>query len=373
MRNPILCSKRGFTLVELLVVIAIIGMLIALLLPAVQMAREAARRMECSNTLKQFGLALHTHQDTYGEFPSGNNRIVHPTNTNQAWNFYHPIVFLLPFFEQTALYETATSGDNAGKDPDGGNPWGYTFPFLLCSSDSNTTRSEGYNSYVYSVGDWADKTNDNNSRGDRANRRGLFPQFYRHRNTLKSVTDGTSHTIVFSERVVSGMQNRIRGAYALGVNTHGWNDDETDTSPNAAANGALTVQPQGCLERADLKEKSYTGDVRLEEHFGSRWADGRTPSSFSTILPPNSPSCQSKGGSAGGDFYSGRGMIAASSFHTGGVNIVFADGSVRFIVDSVNTLSAGSTTATTPVRRGRSPYGVWGALGSISGSDSATL
>jgi prepilin-type N-terminal cleavage/methylation domain-containing protein len=103
--RPFSTSRRGFTLVELLVVIAIIGVLVALLLPAVQSAREAARRMQCSNNLKQMGLALHSFHDTFGFLPPGgvtaaNARLQIPSGVQHGWG-----VFLLPYAEQKPLYD----------------------------------------------------------------------------------------------------------------------------------------------------------------------------------------------------------------------------------------------------------------------------
>src|SRR5262245_16372851 len=102
------CSRRGFTLVELLVVIAIIGVLVALLLPAVQAAREAARRTQCGNNLKQLGIGFHNYHDVSGRLPCNINRVVQmlagtrvPDDRNQASH----LVNLLPYIEQKAIYE----------------------------------------------------------------------------------------------------------------------------------------------------------------------------------------------------------------------------------------------------------------------------
>ena len=111
--------RRGFTLVELLVVIAIIGILVALLLPAVQAAREAARRMQCTNNHKQLGLAVHNYHDTYKSLPARAGGTQGPTNLdNQGW--LSAWIVLLPFYEQAPMYEQITAGDAAN----GISPWG---------------------------------------------------------------------------------------------------------------------------------------------------------------------------------------------------------------------------------------------------------
>lgn len=114
--------KRAFTLVELLVVIAIIGVLIALLLPAVQQAREAARRMQCSNNFKQMGIGLHNHHDTYGRFPPGGSIDQKPFGTHATGQAYGAswLVYMLPYIEQNTMFDqmridgqSAWNGPNA--------------------------------------------------------------------------------------------------------------------------------------------------------------------------------------------------------------------------------------------------------------------
>ncbi|MDR2756204.1 MAG: DUF1559 domain-containing protein [Planctomycetaceae bacterium] len=358
--------KFGFTLVELLVVIAIIGVLIALLLPAIQAAREAARRMQCSNQLKQITLALHNYHDTRGAFPAGNSRIVHVegTTTNQ-FNGYTPLLMLMPFYEHQAVYEEATTGPGAGKDPDGGAPWSdRDIPAIVCPSESNARNAFGRVSFVFSLGDWADKNWESTT--TIYNNRGVFTRgggtnatsadFHNVWRSMESLTDGTSKTIVFSERCISSRRNTIRGAYILDV-----------TGIGNTAGGGEAVTPKSC---ADLREGNgyvtTAGGIQKDDHFGTRWADGRGPSSFSTILPPNSPSC-----SGGNLDYDARMLVAASSYHSGGVNVSLADGSVQFVSE---TIDAGSlTNTTTPVSNGSSPFGVWGAMGTINGGESKGL
>ena len=375
-------NRRGFTLVELLVVIAIIGILIALLLPAVQAAREAARRMQCSNQIKQISLSLHNYHDAHNSFPGGNACIVYsgPSNAEgtdtvrRRWTGYTPLFVLLPFLEQQPLYEKGTASYRAGIDPEGGEVWGDNVANLVCPSDPNGRRSLGRCSYVPSVGDWIDKNNDGTSV---KNRRGPFTRgFISNANInpltdnainpvlvfrkMGSLSDGTSNTIVFSERVTSSNRARVKGAYVLSLS--GWTNDN-DQGANLAPRLCADV-PLNPKNRTEYDVDSVS--VHYGSHFGTRWADGRGPSCFSTILPPNSPSC-----SAGVLDYDARMMVSASSGHTGGVNVGLGDGSVRFVSESVN---AGTLTDTTyPVLSGTSPFGVWGAMGSINGNEAATL
>ena len=110
-------ANRAFTLIELLVVIAIIAVLVALLLPAVQQAREAARRSQCKNNLKQFGLALHNYHETCDRFPAMSGG---PDTTRGG--DYSGLVMLLPYFDQAPLYTAATA-----KDPARPQPWDGSF------------------------------------------------------------------------------------------------------------------------------------------------------------------------------------------------------------------------------------------------------
>src|SRR5688572_22995089 len=115
-KSPPPRSRRGFTLIELLVVIAIIAVLIALLLPAVQQAREAARRTQCKNNLKQLGLAMHNYHDTYNAFPAMGVRLYGSGGRNYSW-----VISILPMIEQGNLYQAfKTRSDMAGGLP---TPW----------------------------------------------------------------------------------------------------------------------------------------------------------------------------------------------------------------------------------------------------------
>src|SRR6266436_5426487 len=173
-------NTAGFTLVELLVVIAIIGVLVALLLPAVQAAREAARRSQCSNNLKQFGLALHNYHDTFKVFPprrGGTNTAAgssaDPTRTFANYDRLSAFVALLPFYEQKALADAIAAGGKTSTGmqiPSNGpaawysgsaagiyDPWKTQIKMLLCPSDKfvipSGNSNNAKNSYAFSLGD----------------------------------------------------------------------------------------------------------------------------------------------------------------------------------------------------------------------------
>lgn len=357
--------RMGFTLVELLVVIAIIGILIALLLPAVQAAREAARRSQCTNNLKQLALACHNYHDTFKVLPprQGGTGVYwggDGVNTNTArlsgW------VMLLPFFEQQALYDqikgpltvgTVTYpawGPTTASDSPAYTPWTVQVNALVCPSDGAVTAkaatNAGRNNYRFSVGDSI-----NRAWGRNGPPRGLFGHHYTAASAISfaTITDGTSNTVMLSERLFGQDSIMIRQGYA-----------------QAALEPADSVRmaPAPCLAMIDpANPRQYTGTTYGWS--GRRWANGFPAYvGFNTVFPPNSPSCVSNNSSETCNF-----VIAPTSNHPGGVNVAMGDGSVTFISETIN---AGDPTLI-EVTMGASPYGVWGALGSKAGGESVTL
>jgi len=358
--------RGGFTLVELLVVIAIIGVMVGLLLPAVQAAREAARRMQCSNHLKQMGLAIHNYESTYkqllprrgGSGGIGNPRI--DGNFRRVSGF----IWMLPFIEQTALTERIAAGETLSDGTviapggpagwfttnPGYDPWKTQIPTYLCPSDLNPGQrgNTAGNSYAFSLGDsmgtnW--NTNDYNSRG---------PWGSSHRvRGFRDTTDGLSNTIAMSERPWPG--GNIGLTTAAGQLYRG----VTVVHP------AVLTSPATCL--TNVTGQQLVPGVQFKARFSSIWTDAQAEVvCFNTVLAPNSVSCV---GDASTTADSTGGALSAGSFHPGGVNVMMLDGSVRFISDNINT----GNTSLPPVAGGPSPYGVWGALGSASGGETVTL
>jgi prepilin-type N-terminal cleavage/methylation domain-containing protein len=365
MSYPSQTARRcnGFTLVELLVVIAIIGVLVALLLPAVQAAREAARRTQCSNALKQFGLALHQYADNYKVFPprrggsTGSGDAARLTGNFDRLSAFVP---LLPYIEQKGLYDQiAAGGTYSGQTfPAGGPaawypgtgpvypPWMTQVGLLICPSDkvpANTASQHARNSFCFSVGDTIRNHNSNNLL-----MRGIFgSQLCKGFNHL---TDGSSNTIAMSERTWSG---------DLSARTAAGEDVRIATAMSVSS---IDSNPGTCLAQARGTE--FVG-VQIKGKFGALWTDGQAERvGFTTILPPNAPSCVNDGNT---NADSNGAVLNPSSNHPGGVDGLLADGSVRFINQNINC----GNTAAAPVSSGKSPYGVWGALGSTEGKEAA--
>ena len=393
-------------------VIAIIGILIALLLPAVQAAREAARRMQCTNNLKQIGLAIHVHHDALKKFPAvnlhdeiaslyqglsrsnfrGNVPRVYGTVPGTNRQYASPgrcawTVIILPYMEQTALYDAirsnATNEDGtpvSGEYPYpfpafyySGNTkvqphsvyWTTISPYVCPSSGAPTgTSSEpGPLSYRMSRGDipfyeW-----------DYSGTRGFGTsgtKYIAHTDanagpgtvTVATITDGTSNTVAFSEAVYAvANPRRAKGGFSKDHNGY-WS------------------APINLLNKRD-SSGNLTGNVEVEYVPGIVWMDGTAALSvFNTILPPNSPS--------GGPNVWNEAILSASSNHTGGVNALMADGSVHFISETIQTQNldklpsgdygyTGHKDNQTQHYKGRSIYGVWGALGSAQAGDMATI
>ena len=346
-------GRRGFTLVELLVVIAIIGILIALLLPAVQAAREAARRSQCSNNLKQIGLALHNYHSALQCFPfrQGGTRGTNDWDGNQerlcGW------VLLLSYMEQAPLHEKIKSpGTAAGNavPPWGPRVWKYQYdpwrvqvPTLLCPSDSGgqqkaTDISEaaiGRTNYHFCSGDSIANIN-STSPGPR----GIFG--FRTGTRIASIRDGTSNTIAVGERIIFDQGREVKGGTAYSV----------------------TGAPSACAAMRGADGLYTTSNVFSGNYgTGRRWNDGAPLfSGFNTALPPNSPSCTTNGS----NIHDSGGIYSASSWHPGGATVLLADGSVRFISETINS---GNLAATGEPTSGDSPFGVWGALGSKAGGE----
>ena len=414
-------EKRAFTLVELLVVIAIIGMLIALLLPAVQAAREAARRSQCSNNLKQLGIAIHNFHDSHKRLPNfvqdqlwspPGRTMQHITQREGAVGFLgetSALVSLLPFFEQTALYaeyEGAAQFAASLVSPPmvDGNPNSYAWcggphtwsmnvsgvpdgqgyvtsanerkrrpacvdvATFLCPSDATRLRrtsehDHGLTNYYISAGDTAPHQSGVvrgpfiSSRANHDHETRMFRE-----TTLSSVRDGTSNTIAMAESAI----------------VKGENDRDVRSGMAIVDMDRENMRPSRCEAAAQGREYLPTTTLYFGWSEDAAWSLGRAHStSVSMMLPPNSPSC-----TTGYNHQSHAVMRSASSYHSGGANVVFVDGGTRFITSSINagnsSLQPGEGhdgfNSHAPWRYdGPSSYGVWGALGTAFGGDSATL
>ncbi len=359
--------RQGFTLIELLVVIAIIGVLIALLLPAVQAAREAARRMQCTNNLKQIGLGLHNYESTHKAFPPGRmapdvikNGLPALTLTsygsgnlpNAAGNwsgFYSVHTHILNYIEQTSAYNAMNfSGVNMGalQDPSGNvispNYTAYTLTnnIFLCPSDpaggqgpggENNYRANFGGSTIYAGG---------GLRGDNVKRSGTDNGMFTYGPGIgiSEVTDGLSNTAMFGER--------SKGSGSFSTPTKG------DYAFARTGSITLTFVPQtdadALMQHCGSFNFAVPGDFMFQQGryvaspgFGLQFSDGwgyawYVATLYNHAAPPNWRGWDCGLGSSLSDSPGEHAIVSARSQHPGGVNVLFGDGSVKFVKDSTN-------------------------------------
>ncbi len=304
--------KRGFTLIELLVVIAIIGVLVSILLPAVQQAREGARRAQCQNHMKQLGLAVHNYHDTHGTFPMGFTQ----ENIRGTYQGHSAFYYIMPFIDQTTLWNTFDSSIPINNRVAASSPRvkaAVPVSIYLCPSDPGAQGLALYNGqYQYA------KTSYRLNGGSRpvfatsATNDGVFMcvgPAARQASTaplgtavaIAEVTDGTTNTIAFGEHYLT--------------------DDNFDTFVSWNSNSLLKdwswYYPAG-------------GDNGLQDIMCGAFAPVGYMTPFK-MGQPGAPTSQSAW-----YVYQDMRINAIGSAHTGGANVTLCDGSVRFISNSLS-------------------------------------
>ncbi len=306
-------ARHGFTLIELLVVIAIIAILVALLLPAVQQAREAARRTQCKNNLKQLALAIHNYHDTHGCLPIA--------DVDGSVNAVSAHARLLPYIEQSALYSRVDFNvpyDHVNNTV----PRNTELPAFRCPSDPTSLPASigGRNNYYWNAGNGIVMYATGAAGQPAPN--GIV--YHNRRIRFNDITDGLSNTAAMSEKITGDGNN--------GISTPKTDTFRPGTYPNNAAEAILQCN---AATVTDLSQQGYS-------NVGGPWLQQyHSTNQYNHVLPPNGRSCM---------FPPGRIATTANSQHTGGVQIALCDGSVRFVSENLDT-------------------GTWRSLGSADGGE----
>ena len=358
-------SRKGFTLIELLVVIAIIAVLISLLLPAVQSAREAARRAQCINNLKQIGLAMYNYESSLGCYPLGVSLNARFNGSGGSaggpinWGGWGSLSLILPHIEGGNLYNAINFNLSPWNRYRAQYGWDANYTgfntrvaSFLCPSDANSGLTS-INSYLACMGTstWGSTTGDSS---------GMFS--YQTPCFISSVTDGTSNTLAYAESlcgdassfISASADDRASMSSALGLGdrsnvlTNAVDPGGAGALRDATSNMALTLQGMAaCNTMWTSTSKTVTPTK------GYRWGIGAVGiGMFNTIVPPNSAQYPWNGCRFNGANYNADGSAYSNSTsaHPGGCNILFGDSSVKFVKSSINQV-------------------VWMALGTRAGGE----
>ena len=396
--------QSGFTLVELLVVIAIIGILVGLLLPAVQAAREAARRMSCSNNFKQIGLAIHNYHSAYKQLPQQgvgtidfvdqNNGRIHWWGSYTTHNYWRlsALVGVSPFMEQQGIWDHISNPSvktvSGGPPPTPSGfwppmgptpmrqtqyvPWASEIPTLRCPSDPGVgLPAMGRTNYAACFGDSMVRTmhgthlphippsfgwNNGSREHSRAANRGVFVM--RGEMKFRDILDGLSNSIAMAE-IATDLGDRDTRTIGARHPARGSAQNMIRDNPSTCIDEPTMIDPE--------RPRFWQGSNSFEPSWKARgfcWADSnQRQTGFHTILPPNSALCIPHDSN-------GIAIMTASSRHQGGAHVLMADGAVVFMTDSVESgnqyhamVHRNGNAANDNFPGRESPYGLWGALG----------